>query len=62
MVIVKVMKPTVVSKPQTVPKAARKPGFIGTALRMKQEADAAIKRGDVARLKEQGYKFLTFDA
>ena len=39
-----------------------KPGFISTALRMKQEADAAIKRGDMARLKAKGYKFLTFDA
>ncbi|GAB3635037.1 hypothetical protein GCM10027422_06270 [Hymenobacter arcticus] len=56
------MKTTASPNPQTPPKAAPKPGFIGTALRMKQEADAAIKRGDVARLKEQGYKFLTFDA
>ena len=55
------MKTTAPSKPQTPLKAALKPGFISTALRMKQEADAAIKRGDVARLYAQGYKLLTFD-
>ena len=56
------MKTNAPPKLQMPSKAASKPGFIGTALRMKQEADAAIKRGDVARLKAQGYKFLTFDA
>ena len=56
------MKTTAPPKSQMPSKTAPKPGFLGTALRMKQEADAAIKRGDVARLKAKGYKFLTFDA
>ena len=58
------MKTTAPSKPQKPPiaaKAVSKPGFLGTALRMKQEADAAIKRGDAAGLKAKGYKLLTFD-
>ena len=56
------MKTTPSLQTQTHPKPTSKPGFIGTALRMKKEADAAIKRGDMARLKAKGYKFLTFDA
>lgn len=55
------MKTTASPKPQTPPKAAPKRGFLGTALRMKQEADAAIKQGDAAGLREKGYKLLTFD-
>ncbi|MGI4874187.1 MAG: hypothetical protein ACRYFX_23750 [Janthinobacterium lividum] len=52
---------TIPNKPKTSPKATAKAGFIGTALRMKQEADMAIKRGEVARLKQQGYTLLSFD-
>ena len=56
------MKTTTPPKTRTPPKALRKAGFLGTALRMKQEANAAIKQGEVARLQEKGYKLLTFDA
>ena len=52
---------TMSRKPEINSKAAPKSGFIGTALRMKKEADAAIKCGGAARLTEKGYKFLTFD-
>lgn len=49
-------------KPQPEKQATPRASFISTALRMKQEADAAIQRGKVAALKAKGFKLLSFDA
>lgn len=51
-----------IKKPQPEKQATPEAGFIGTALRMNQEADAAIRRGEIAQLKAKGFKFLSFDA
>lgn len=51
-----------IQKPQPEKQVNPGAGFISTALRMKQEADAAIRRGEVAALKAKGFKFLSFEA